>query len=225
MSNSMLANHEGVLLVLAGTGIVAAAQVPQCVSRQLSESASAPHATSGMAGGPLSHALAGLQVLQHTDPATCFGTSATGCNKPPLASPVSLVFACRADDVLMASELASWCAAAPNQARLERCVLAISPPAQNSGGEPTPFPEAAVANLEALRTQANVRVCEGRVTQEMLAGELAPMRARTFAGVPTPGVGGRCRVVVSGPASFNGAVKEMLIACGLETERITILSA
>ena len=91
-------------------------------------------------------------MLQHTDPATCFGTSATGCNKPPLASPVSLVFACRADDVLMASELASWCAAGPNQARLERCVLAISPPAQNSGGEPTPFPEAAVANLEALRT-------------------------------------------------------------------------
>ena len=176
-------------------------------------------------GRPLTHSLTGLQVLQHTDPATCFGTSATGCNKPPLASPVSLVFACRADDVLMASELASWCAAGPNQARLERCVLAISPPAQNSGGEPTPFPEAAVANLEALRTQANVRVCEGRVTHEMLAGELAPMRARTFAGVPTPGVGGRCRVVVSGPASFNGAVKEMLIACGLETERITILSA
>ena len=50
MSNNMLANHEGVLLVLAGTGIVAAAQVPQCVSRQVSESASAPHATSSMAG-------------------------------------------------------------------------------------------------------------------------------------------------------------------------------
>ena len=29
MSNNALANHEGVLLVLAGTGIVAAAQVPQ----------------------------------------------------------------------------------------------------------------------------------------------------------------------------------------------------
>ena len=159
-------------------------------------------------------------MLQHTDPATCFGTRATGCNNPPLAAPVSLVFACRADDVLMASELASWCAAGPNQARLERCVLAISPPAQDSGGEPMPFPEAAAASLEGLRTPANVRVCEGRVTHEMLAAELAPLQARTFAGV-----GGRCRVVVSGPASFNGAVKEMLIACGLETERITILSA
>ena len=50
MSNNSLANHEGVLLVLAGTGIVAAAQVPQCVSRQVSKSASAPHATSSMAG-------------------------------------------------------------------------------------------------------------------------------------------------------------------------------
>ena len=97
------------------------------------------------------HSLTGLQVLQHTDPATCFGTSATGCNNPPLAAPVSLVFACRADDVLMASELASWCAAGPNQARLERCVLAISPPAQDSGGEPMPFPEAAAASLEGLR--------------------------------------------------------------------------
>jgi NAD(P)H-flavin reductase len=29
MSNSAVANHEGVLLVLAGTGVVAAAQVPQ----------------------------------------------------------------------------------------------------------------------------------------------------------------------------------------------------
>lgn len=163
-------------------------------------------------------------MLQHTDPATCFGTSATGCNKPPLTSPVSLVFACRADDLLMASELASWCGAAnvagPRQARLDRCVLAISPPAQDSSGEPTPFPEAAAASLEGLRALPNVRVCESRVTHEMLASELAPLQARTFAGI-----GGRCRVVVSGPASFNGAVKEMLIACGLDTERITILSA
>ena len=36
MSNSAIANHEGVLLVLAGTGIVAAAQVPQEGSRQVS---------------------------------------------------------------------------------------------------------------------------------------------------------------------------------------------
>ena len=159
-------------------------------------------------------------MLHHSDPATCFGTSATGCNKPPLTSPVSLVFACRADDVLMASELASWCGAAPGQARLERCVLAISPPAQSSSGEPAPFPEAAAASLEGLRALPNVRVCESRVTHEMLASELAPLQARTFAGI-----GGRCRVVVSGPESFNGAVKEMLIACGLDTERITILSA
>ena len=74
--------------------------------------------------------------------------------------------------------------------------------------------------MERLRTLPNVRVCESRVTRELLASELAPLQARTFAGV-----GGRCRVVVSGPASFNSAVKEMLVALELDTERITILSA
>ena len=171
--------HEGVLLVLAGTGIVAAAQ-----------------------------------VLHHTDPTTCFGTGATGCNRPPLTSPVSLVFACREDDVLMAGEIASWCVAAPGRARLERCVLALSPPAQDSRGEPSPFPDSAGASLEGLRALPNVNICESRVTRDLLDGALAPLRAR-----------GRCRVVVSGPASFNGAIKEMLTASGLDTEMVTILSA
>ena len=48
---------------------------------------------------------------------------------------------------------------------------------------------------------------------ELLEAEMAPLRAL-----------GRCRVVVSGPASFNAAVAEMLeTQCRLAPDAITIL--
>ena len=68
------------------------------------------------------------QVLHHADPTTCFGTSAT--RTPPIIVPISLVYGCRQDDVLMEGEMAKWCAAAAPSARLHRCVLAVSPPAR-----------------------------------------------------------------------------------------------
>ena len=175
-SNAVLA-HQSVLLVLAGSGIVAAPQ-----------------------------------VLHHTDPASCFGTATRKI--PPLTSPVSVVFACRRDDVLMASELASWCVA-ESGARLHRCVLAVSP-AGDATGDGLPFPDGPDASeqLDKLRTYTNASVVEARVTRELLEAELAPLRAR-----------GRVRAVVSGPASFNGAAREMLMSSGLEAEAITILEA
>ena len=42
-----------------------------------------------------------VQVLQHTDAATCFGTGAPGQKRAPLTTPVALVYACRADDLLV----------------------------------------------------------------------------------------------------------------------------
>ena len=61
---------------------------------------------------------------------------------------------------------------------------------------------------------ANVDVVDGRLTQELLQSELAPLQAL-----------GQCRVLVSGPASFNGAVREMLGASGVTADAITILEA
>ena len=83
---------------------------------------------------------------------------------------------------------------------------------------PAPFaaaaPPASAAALDALRALPNASVVEGRVTQELVDGELA--RARAL---------GACRVVVSGPEAFNKAVKTMLQAAGVERGRVSILEA
>lgn len=168
--------HSAVLLVLGGTGVVAAAQ-----------------------------------VLQHTDPATCFGTAVR--RSPPLTSPISLIYACRRDDVLMAGDLAQWCGAEAGRARLRRCVLAISPPAQDVVGAAAPFAACAPApELMTLAALPNVSLVEQRVSPDLLQTELRLL--------PGP-----CRVVVSGPESFNGSVKEMLAQSGMDMDAVTILSA
>ena len=71
------------------------------------------------------------------------------------------------------------------------------------------------ACLGELHTLPKTSVVESRLTAELLSAELTPLRA----------LGGVCRVVVSGPASFNGAVKKKLAACGVEAQAVTILEA
>ena len=68
--------------------------------------------------------------------------------------------------------------------------------------------------LPELAMLPNVDVVDGRLTQELLRSEVAPLQAL-----------GPCRVVVSGPASFNGAVREMLVTGGVASDAITILAA
>merc|ERR1712187_322751 len=82
-----------VLLVLAGTGIVAASQ-----------------------------------VLQHADRATSFEPT------PAMTSPISLIYSCRRDDVLMVKDLVAWCSAG----KLERCTLTLTDP---HAGMVPPFPD------------------------------------------------------------------------------------
>jgi NAD(P)H-flavin reductase len=155
---------------------------------------------------------AAVQVLQHTDATTCFGTGAD--RVPPLTSPVHLVYACERDDVLMTSELARWCA--PGGATLRRLVLAISTPPEQAGAVAFPQMEAEdVLGLNVLETLDNVSILQGGspLTGELLQAEMAPLR-----------VLGRCRVVVSGPASFNVAVTKMLEAqCRVDPNAITIV--
>ena len=150
-------------------------------------------------------------VLHHADSATSFGT-ANG-RRPPLTMPISMIYACRRDDVLMASDIAKWCGAEPGSARLQRCVVAVS---EQDAAAAAPFPTSdPTLGLPELAPMANVDVVDGRLTRERLHSELLPLQAR-----------GRCRVVVSGPASFNGAVKEMLtLSGGVASEDITILEA
>ena len=110
------------------------------------------------------------------------------------------------------SALDARCAAEAG-AKLQRCVLAVSAP--HAAGAATPYPDAPVADLDALAARPNVSVVETRVTKELLEAELAPLRAL-----------GTVRVVVSGPEAFNGAVKEMLVkGLGVDEKTVTILEA
>lgn len=69
---------------------------------------------------------------------------------------------------------------------------------------------------QALSALPNVNIAHGRLTRALLEAELAPLQARG---------GGTVRVLVSGPEAFNGAVKEMLLASGMDEEMVTILEA
>ena len=136
VSNASM-QHNGILLVLAGTGVVAAPQ-----------------------------------VLSHAASATSFGTSPT--RPPPIKSAISVVYACRRDDVCMTTDIAQWCTATEeNEAKLQRCVLAISPPAPNHTDAPAPFathPPVSAEELDALSSFENVSVVERRVVRGDTAG-------------------------------------------------------
>jgi len=153
-----------VLLLLAGTGIVA---VPQ--------------------------------VLHHADHATCFGSNVV------LTQPVSLVYSCRSDDVLLLDELKSWCVSG----KLKRCTLLLTEP---PAGSPPPFPEVGEADLAQLADVENMQCLRARLSQELLENEIRRLQGPT-------------RFVVSGPAPFNAAAKHMLSEGGVQVEAITILNA
>ncbi len=174
--------YEGVLLVLAGTGIVAAAQ-----------------------------------ALQHTTSATTTTTfgSSRACAKPSLNLAIRLIYACREDDVTMIDRLCKWCSSEGNSG-LQRCLLALS--SSSSSAELLPYPNTARTDLEAFQSLPNVSVLRSRVTREAIAQELKALHAL-----------GPCKVVVSGPESFNAAVKGflrgLLTAQELQAGGPTILSA
>ena len=102
-----------------------------------------------------------------------------------------------------------------NEARgVRRCTLLLTPPNQS---EP-PFPDAAgtgdAAEAEgALHGLPNCRILRQQLSADVLVDATARM--------PRP-----CRVVVSGPGPFNAAARRMLVDGGLiDEEDVTILSA
>lgn len=162
----------------------------------------------GAAGIPVA-----AQVLQHTDPTTCFGQDV-----PPLRSPVHLIYACERDDVPMTGELGRWCTAEEGRtARLQRLVLAVSSAPKEDRAAAVPQNEEAEAGLKALGVLDNVSIVQGEespLTSELLRGELAPLLKL-----------GRCRVVVSGGAAFNSSMPKMLEAQGVDPSAITVVEA
>ena len=127
---------------------------------------------------------------------------------------MSLVYSCRSDDALLIPELAGWC----RSGLLERCVVLLTDPRPHSPAPaaalaPVPFPEVAPTDAAAaLAAVDNASCIRGRLSLGLLRAELQRMdRPR--------------RVVVSGPAGFNGAARGLLEQCGVEADAVTILSA
>eukprot|EP00931_Biecheleriopsis_adriatica_P060162 TRINITY_DN36116_c0_g1_i1.p1 TRINITY_DN36116_c0_g1~~TRINITY_DN36116_c0_g1_i1.p1 ORF type:complete len:476 (-),score=49.29 TRINITY_DN36116_c0_g1_i1:4-1431(-) len=139
------------------------------------------------------------QVLQHADRVTSFEPT------PVMRSSVSLIYSCRRDDVLLIKDLMEWSAAG----KLQRCTLTHTKP---EAGMVPPFPGVEDADLSALASLPNARVVPSRISQELLANELRLSRRP-------------CRIVVSGPAPFNAAVKQILSQIGVHPETITVLRA
>eukprot|EP00928_Gymnodinium_smaydae_P083216 TRINITY_DN66467_c0_g1_i1.p1 TRINITY_DN66467_c0_g1~~TRINITY_DN66467_c0_g1_i1.p1 ORF type:complete len:396 (+),score=28.74 TRINITY_DN66467_c0_g1_i1:47-1234(+) len=140
------------------------------------------------------------QVLHHGMQETCFGG-----NGPVLTSPVSLIYSCRRDDVCMTSDLMCWC----KEGRLRHCTLLLTESHREDG---SPFPEVRDVDVSELAALDNVAVVPSRLSPEILASELRSLSAP-------------CRIVISGPASFNAAAKDMLVQSGVDESAITLLSA
>eukprot|EP00746_Dinoflagellata_sp_MGD_P128980 gnl/MRDRNA2_/MRDRNA2_63255_c0_seq1.p1 gnl/MRDRNA2_/MRDRNA2_63255_c0~~gnl/MRDRNA2_/MRDRNA2_63255_c0_seq1.p1 ORF type:complete len:473 (+),score=86.36 gnl/MRDRNA2_/MRDRNA2_63255_c0_seq1:102-1520(+) len=164
LNDTAFKSPASVLLVLGGTGIVAAAQ-----------------------------------VLHHADRAASLGPT------PVMTSPISLIYSCRRDDVLMIKDLIGWC----NAGQLERCTLTLTQP---EAGMVPPFPDIEDADLSELASLTNARVVFSSISQEILGGEVELLKSP-------------CRVLVSGPASFNAEVKDMLSDRGVGPDEITLLTA
>jgi len=108
--------------------------------------------------------------------------------------PVTLIYSCRADDVLVAPELDFWALDHGEQHR--KAVLALTEPVDTAS---PPFPGAAAP----LKTQldkacSGLRIVEGRVSEELLFGELDDL--------PKP-----IRTVVCGPEAMNVAIEKLLV--------------
>jgi hypothetical protein len=226
--------HGGVLLVLGGTGIVSAAQVLQHADPTTC------FGTSAHRQPPLTAPIS-LVYSCRRDDALMIGELAEWSAAATRRAEAKKRAPSGPGDVAFLIEAAILKKA--GTAGLNRCMLAVSSPPQTGELEAaahhglesfqtayapaalrrqleaaTPFAADATppADLAALAALPNVSLVEHRVTRELLQAELAHLQG----GASPP-----CRVVVSGPAGFNGAVKAMLGQCGVDKDMITVLSA
>jgi len=151
------------------------------------------------------------QVLQHQDPMKNVGIKTSSVND--MLMPVSIIYSCRKDDVCCVEDLMAWCKlglgnnGAPKG--LARCTLLLT---EAQAGAVVPFPSAKVAGLAEFEALSNTSVRDNRLSPELLRDELSKM--------PSP-----CRIVVSGPETYNAAVRSMLLSNGVNKDSITILEA
>ena len=179
---------RSVLLLLAGTGIVA---LPQ--------------------------------ILAHKEPHRLLGIPVPKSKQMQCA--VDLIASFREDDVLLLQEIKQACVEGarphPRFRGLRSCTLLLAKEKKGEGGVGgPPFGDVHRENDSMnyhvlLKDLPNAKVRHSRITKDIVADAIERLD------YPAP----QCRIVVSGPDSFNNAARGFLGDCGVGSKQITILSA
>lgn len=126
--------------------------------------------------------------------------------------PVTLIYSCRKDDVLMAPALDFWALETCNEGEQGRkAILALTDSVDTTS---PPFPTAGAPQRSELdKTCTGLKIVDGRISEDLLFGELAAL--------PKP-----IRAVVCGPEAMNVSIEKMLLnsPCGPSIS-ITVLQA
>jgi hypothetical protein len=127
-----------------------------------------------------------------------------------LQVPIDVLLSCREDDVLLLPEITQWCVEGEikgvrNFTLLLTAANSDAPIFPDGPSYPDPETESKLQGL------TNARVLRSRLTSTIVAESMARLQRR-------------CRVVVSGPDTFNSAARNMLTEF-VDDEDITVLSS
>ena len=142
------------------------------------------------------------QIIHHRDPIHKLGMATP--KRQQLQVPIDVILSFREDDVLLCTQTAEMC----RSGDIRHATVLIT--SSNSGAPP--FPSAKVDDASELGKLDNASIVRSRLTFSIISSAIAKM--------PSP-----CRVLVSGPRTFNTAAREMLARARVSSERITILTS
>ena len=170
------------------------------------------------------------QILAHRDPIRQLGISTP--RRKQLRCPIDLIHSCREDDVLMLPEIRDYCIeggqskSSPNMPfkGLRSYTLLLSGANKSVGAFQNDIGhggDGATTAKETLKDVSNATVLGAtKIDEHNIAQALARIARSNGNSMDA------IRIVVSGPGSYNAAVRSILVdCCRVESSRITILSA
>ena len=155
------------------------------------------------------------QVLAHRDPINKLGISTPG--KDQLKVPIDVIYSCREDDVLLLPQIAKWCHEYGETENTEsKGIRHFTLLLTRANSDTKPYPSTQRGNGEEAALQLQ-ELCNTHILHERLNTNLVVSALQCCA---QP-----CRVLVSGPASYNEATRSMLTGLVEVDEQVTVLSA
>ena len=159
------------------------------------------------------------QIMAHREPHRLLGISTARYKQ--LRCPIDLIHVCREDDILLLSQIRQYCSHGmwghPKFRGLRNYTLLLTKESKDVEGREPPFQghfqtDTAQGYGDILKDVPNAKTMKSRLNQRIIANAIGKL-VEPY------------RVVVSGPDAFNKAAREFLDNCGVESTRITMLSA